>query len=175
MGNTAVRVIVITGSMGSGKTTILSEASDVLANRGIPHAAIDLDGLAITHLPSGCGGETIMWRNLTCVWQNYANAGVRMLLLAQAVEDRRELDRSRDAVPGAQITVCRLTATVQTMQNRVRLREPGMFQQEFVNRAATLNAVLDSAAVENFVVVNEDRSPTDVAEEMLHRAGWLSS
>src|SRR5262249_31626321 len=113
-----VRVIVITGSMGSGKTTILSEASDLLAARGIPHAAIDLDVLAIVCLPAGSGDDTIAWRNLACVWQNYARAGVRTLLVAHAIEDPRDLDRLREAVPGAQIVVCRLTAAIATMQNR---------------------------------------------------------
>ena len=76
----AVNVLVITGSMGSGKTTVLSEASDVLTSRSIPHAAIDLDGLAIAYLPIGtCDTTTLMWRNFGCVWQNYADAGVRML------------------------------------------------------------------------------------------------
>jgi hypothetical protein len=170
----AVRVLVITGSMGSGKTTILSEASDVLAARGIPHAAVDLDGLAIAHLPMGLCDPTLMWRNLGCVWQNYASAGVRKLMIAQAMEHREELDHLRHVVPGAQIVVCRLTATISMLQSRVRQREPGMFQQQFVDRAATLNAILDVAAVEDFTVVNEDRSATDVAEDMLCRAGWLS-
>ena len=96
-----------------------------------------------------------------------------MLVLAQAMEDRQQLDRLRDAVPGAQIVVCRLTATIPTMQSRVRSREPGMFRQQFVNHAATLDAILDEADLEDFAVVNEERSATDVAEEMLSRAGWL--
>jgi hypothetical protein len=173
MDSDAVRVLVITGSMGAGKTTILSEASDVLCGHGLSHAAIDLDGLAIGHLSTQISIDTIMWRNLSSVWRNYASAGARLLLLAQAVEHRDELDRLRDAVPGAQIVVCRLTAAIPTMQTRVRLREPGMFQQDFVNKAASLNARLDAAAVEDFVVINEDRSPTDVAKELLRRAGWV--
>ena len=40
-----VPVIVITGNMGAGKTTILAEASDLLTAGGIVHAAIDLDTL----------------------------------------------------------------------------------------------------------------------------------
>ena len=46
-----MRVIVITGSMGSGKTTVLGEASDLLTARGVVHAAIDGDALANGHLP----------------------------------------------------------------------------------------------------------------------------
>ncbi len=47
-----VRVIIITGTMGAGKTTILSEASDILSSAGVVHAVIDLDTLGIAHLPA---------------------------------------------------------------------------------------------------------------------------
>ncbi|PYS43204.1 MAG: hypothetical protein DMG14_01560 [Acidobacteria bacterium] len=46
-------MIVISGTMGSGKTTVLSEASDILSSSGVVHAVIDLDGLGIGELPSG--------------------------------------------------------------------------------------------------------------------------
>jgi len=46
----AVRALVITGSMGSGKTTILGEASDLLAAAGIPHGTIDLDAIGAVGL-----------------------------------------------------------------------------------------------------------------------------
>ena len=35
---TAVPLLVISGSMGTGKTTVLSEASDLLSEAGIAHA-----------------------------------------------------------------------------------------------------------------------------------------
>ena len=44
-----VPLLIISGSMGAGKTTVLSEASDLLAQADIPHAAIDLDWLAVMH------------------------------------------------------------------------------------------------------------------------------
>ena len=52
---TAVPLLVISGSMGTGKTTVLSEASDVLSEAGIAHAAIDLDWLASSRLPKSAG------------------------------------------------------------------------------------------------------------------------
>jgi predicted ATPase len=171
----AVDVLVITGSMGAGKSTILSEASDLLAARDVAHAAVDLDTLTIAHLPSGAGDPMLAWRNLACVWRTYASAGVRRLLLAQAMEDRGDLDRIRAAVSGARIVVCRLTASIATMQRRVGIREPGMRRQEFLDRVATLDAILDAAAIEAFAIVNDDRSATDVASVMLSRAGWLSA
>ena len=75
-----VRVIIITGTMGAGKTTILSEASDILSSAGVIHAAIDLDTLGICHMPDGLARE-LMFRNLASVWSNYCAAGLRRLLL----------------------------------------------------------------------------------------------
>ena len=48
-----IAVLVITGSMGSGKTTVLGEASDILSAANVAHAAIDVDALGIYHPPTG--------------------------------------------------------------------------------------------------------------------------
>jgi hypothetical protein len=60
------------------------------------------------------------------------------------------------------------------MKRRVEMRDSGMLQHEYVARVATLNLILDRARLENFAVVNEQRSLTDVAYEMLIKAGWIS-
>ena len=38
-------LLIVTGTMGAGKSTVLGEASDILAGRGLVHAAIDVDAL----------------------------------------------------------------------------------------------------------------------------------
>ncbi len=167
-----IKVLVISGSMGSGKTTVLGEASDLLSSGDIHHAAIDLDGLMLGHFPSG-PRDDLQDRNLEALWGNYAAAGVTRLLLAEALETAAGREQIRQAIPGAEITVCRLRAGIDTMQQRVRLREPGMLQDQFIARVATLEAVLDTAGVEDFSVKNDGRSITEVAREMLVRAGWL--
>ena len=167
-----VRVIVITGSMGAGKTTVLGEASDLLAKDGIAHAAIDLDALAVSHLPGSASPADLTYSNLRSVWTNYAAAGVTRLLVAAAVERSVELDRVRAAIPNAEIVVCRLRAPLETMMERVRLREPGMHQQRFVARVPELERLLDAAALEGFALTNTG-SVTDVARRMLVKSGWL--
>ncbi len=59
------------------------------------------------------------------------------------------------------------------MRQRIRVREPGMLQQKFVTRVAELEASLDATGVEDFSVDNDSGSVTDVAREVLVRAGWL--
>ena len=91
--------------MGSGKTTVLSEASDILTAQNIPHASIDVDALGTAHLPPPGQNTQLMYRNLQSVWENYARAGVTRLLLARAIEDRAELQLCRNAVRGAELVI----------------------------------------------------------------------
>ena len=79
-------LLIITGSMGSGKTAVMAEASDILRMRGIPHAAIDLDILGLAQLPDAAPSDDVMYRNLQAVAQNYAALGLDRFLLARAVK-----------------------------------------------------------------------------------------
>jgi len=169
------RLLIITGTMGAGKTTVLGEASDILALRHIAHAAIDLDALGLVHLPSAPGNDGVMYRNLQSVCNNYASLGVRRLLLARAMEDRAELELCSGVVSATSTVICRLTASIETMQQRVQMRESGVSQREYVARVPELNVILDRARLEDFTVTNENRSLTEVSHEMLVKAGWISN
>ena len=168
-------LLIITGTMGSGKTSVLAEASDILALRQIAHAAIDVDALGLAHLPSGGCSDAVMYGNLRSVCKNYAALGVRRFLLARAMEDRAQLERCRDIVPTKDTVVCRLTASLAAMKQRVKMRDIGVSQREYVARVAKVNAILDRARLEHFTVTNENRSLTHVALEMLIKAGWISN
>ena len=167
-------LLIITGGMGAGKTSALGEASDILSRRQIAHAAIDVDALGLAFLAAAIRNDEAMYCNLRSVCNNYAAVGVTRFLLARALENRRELEICRGIVSATETAVCRLTASVETMEARVKMRESGVSRREYVSRVAELNAILDRARLEDFSVVNENRSLTEVAQEMLGRAGWVS-
>jgi predicted kinase len=168
----STRIIVISGSMGSGKTTVLGEASDLLSACHIAHATVDLDAIGTALLPDDVARDLI-YRNLEALYVNFSNAGITRILLAEAVESRAELERIRRAMPGAEFTVARLTAAVETMQRRLRNREPGMLQEQFLARARELDRLLENAALEDLTIANDEHSVTDVARELLQRADWI--
>jgi len=60
------------------------------------------------------------------------------------------------------------------MRRRIAQREQGVLQQDFIERVTTLSEILDEARAEDFTISTEDRSVTDVAREVLLRAGWIS-
>jgi len=168
-------LLIITGTMGAGKTAVLGEASDILAQRQIVHAAIDLDALGLAHLPSAAFSDSVMYDNLRSICGNFAALGVRRFLLARAIEDEAQLKLCREIIPAANTVVCRLVASIQAMKRRVRMRELGISQREYVARVAKLNPLLDRAQLEDFAVRNEDRPLTEVAIDVLVQAGWIST
>ena len=174
MAPAAVPLLIISGSMGTGKTTVLWEASDLLAEAGTPHAAIDLDWLGQMHPQRSPHSQRLVFTNLAAVWPNYLAAGAERLIVARVVEDRAELAHYQAAVPGAQPIVCRLTAPIALMHERVRIREPGMNLEHALERAT------NSPQSWNGRVSRISPSTTfpgrpigDVAREVLFRAGWL--
>jgi len=171
-------LLIITGTMGAGKTVVLGEASDILAQSHIVHAAIDLDALGLAHLPSAtrasaADSDGVMYDNLRSICRNYAGLGVQRFLVARAIEDGARLKLCRDVIPAANTVVCRLTASIEAMKRRVQMRDIGVLQREYVARVEELNVILDRAQLEDFAVVNENRSLADVALEMLVKAGWV--
>jgi adenylylsulfate kinase-like enzyme len=171
------KTLVITGSMGSGKTTMIGEVSDLLQRHHLAHAAIDIDAFGNAHDPAG-GTDlaAIAYRNVAAAVRNYVDAGLSHFVLAGAIESRAELSKLRDAVNAIDIVVCRLTAPIAVMEHRVRMREPGLWQQKYVARVAELDGVLDAARVEDFSLANDGtRAITEVAEEIVKRVGWLAA
>jgi hypothetical protein len=167
-----VKVLVISGSMGAGKTTVLGEASDLLAARAIPHAAIDLDAVTAVLLPDDSARQ-LATRNLAAIFGNFVSAGIERVLLAVAVESRRDLEALSAAMSHPELVVCRLLARPETMERRIRLREPGMQQEAFVARSRALDAILNAAKVEDFTRPNDDGDVSAVAVDVLRRAGWI--
>jgi hypothetical protein len=167
------RILVISGSMGAGKTAVMGEASDVLSARGVVHAALDLDALGIVLLPEPLSRE-LHARNIAAIYNNCVEAGIESFLIAAAIESREVLDDLRRAMGNANTTVCRLLAPLDTMVARLQTREVGMRRQDYLNRARVLDAILDAAGVEDFRLANDVQSVTAVAREMLVRSNWIT-
>ena len=171
-----VPVLVITGPVGAGKSTIAVQAATLLREADVPHGLVDLDWIEqCWPVPADDPeNERVSHRNLACMWANFRQAGADRLILARGLHDRRPLQRLTEAVPGARITVVRLRAPLAVLHERIRSREasdPGWY----LDAATHAAQVLEHADFEDHLVDNENRPATVVAAEVLHRVGWLNS
>jgi adenylylsulfate kinase len=170
----SVPTLLLSGTMGVGKSTIAAEINDLLGEAKIPNAAVDLDALTWQWPSSSSFNSDLMFKNLAALWPNYRQHGARRLVLARVIEDRAELDRYRAVVPGAEVIVCRLVAPESVRIARLRERmPPGPSRDWHERRTVELHTILARSNAEDFVVANDSRPPLEVAREVLMRARWL--
>jgi len=168
-------VLIISGPVGVGKTSVAHEMFDHLSERDIAHAVIDLDALGICW-PFGEGdphNERMALRNLSAIWANFAANGVDRAVIARVVEDRAGLTAYEEAIPGAEIQVCRLTAGVDVLRERVGRRELGSSYESLVRRSAELAESLERSGPTDFTVGTDGRGLTEIALEALTKARWI--
>ena len=170
-----VPTLLISGTVGVGKSTVAAKLNDILAELEVPNAAVDLDALIAQWPPTSEWNSDLLFENLASIWPNYQAHGATHLILARVLEDRGELERYRTAVPDAAITVCRLTAPEPVRLRRLRGRMfPGPSLEWHLARTVELEHILGRRSCEDFVVDNGARPVRDVAVEILVQAGWIS-
>lgn len=169
-----VPLLIVNGTIGSGKTTILGELSEILGNRDMSHTAVDLDALTQTrpapsddpfNLRLGC-------TNLAAVWESGRAQGATRLIVAGVVESQPDLDVITAAIPGSVPFVCRLTAPLDELQRRVERRELGSGRAWHVARAVELSEILSASSLDDVVIQTGGRSVRDIGLEVLHAVGW---
>ncbi|MBE3590695.1 MAG: GrpB family protein [Firmicutes bacterium] len=168
-----VPVLLVTGPVGAGKTTVADAVSDLLREAGTAHACIDFDALTEVSPPSPGDrfGLALGLANLAAVWRTFRSCGARCLVLATVVEERSEVEGFRQAVPGAEVTVVRLRASMETLEERIRRRETGLGRDWSLRRSAELAALMEERKVEDFAVDTDGRSVEEIAREILERLG----
>jgi energy-coupling factor transporter ATP-binding protein EcfA2 len=161
------RAILLTGHVGSGKTTVLHALDELLAERTEPYALVDLDWLAWVR-PSAAATLTVrdaLVTNLAALWKTYCRAGVERLVLSRAVQDSEELRAITDTLGSVEIFVARLAVPRTALEGRLRERDSGAQLAEHL-------AMLDATPSFSAHDVDADRPAAEVAHEILERAGW---
>ena len=120
----STQVVVITGPVGTGKTTAADALAEFLADQGQAVAMIDLDSLRAVWPanPDDPFHAQLGIANLTAIWPNLAERGVHYLLLTDAVEHPGQRDDYQRAVPGARVTIVRLEVPLDIVHDRLRGR-----------------------------------------------------
>lgn len=171
---TNVPVMIITGPVGVGKTTVASMVSELLEQSSVPHACVDIDALC-RHYPPDPGDRfstRLAMKNLAAIWPNFQAYGATSLVVAAVIETRDDLDRYREAIPGAAIFVVRLRASLETLAQRVRQREQGAGLEWHLARAPELAAIMDHNNVEDLLIETDGKTVVQIAREILAGSGW---
>lgn len=174
----ATRVLVVNGTVGAGKTTVVARCADLLRERGVPYAWVDVDALRHSY-PTAADdpfAQAVALDHLEAMAGVWRRRGYRHVLLAEIIERPEDRERYELAFDGAELAVVRLEAREATRLARVAERESDPWWREWhLARTVELAAILDAAGVDDAVVDNDARPVRDVAAEVLAAAGWLDA
>lgn len=152
----------------------------------MPVAYVDTDNLGFCS-PSFADEARLVELNLASMWPNFQAAGARCLVVAGYLATLEHRRRFESAIPGGELTLCRLRARPETLAARIlrRAQIDGLGTDGAVSgltvegpaflseRAATFGARLDAESIADFVVDTDDLSVTALAGAVLDRAqGW---
>ncbi len=170
------RALLVSGTVGAGKTSVAEAAGSLLAQAGVPGATIDLDAIRCSW-PTRTDDPfnlTMALRNVESLARNYLSDGARRLVLSGVVETREQRARYHAAL-GIDLCVCRLRADLVELQRRLRVRHAGAADdlQWHLHRAPELDEILDRSGVEDFEVSSDGHEAAAGAATVLTRAGWL--
>jgi broad-specificity NMP kinase len=116
-----VRVIVITGPPGAGKSTLATEIHDALGDAGVANALVELDELERAYPPLPC--ERV-FGHLAAITRSYRDAGYELLFVTATIQDAGYGDSLVRAIGQRPNEVVLLTARAATLEQRIRAREP---------------------------------------------------
>ena len=166
-------VLVISGPVGVGKTTVGEEVSEVLDEQSVPHTFTDFDQLRYTYprIPEDPWSNGLGLQNLESIWKNCWARGARNLVISTVVEEQEFLDKLALVIPNAKVTIFQLFASPENLIQRVSKREIGSGLEWHTNRAIELLAILENAPCDARIET-DDRTIQDLAQTIADMVQW---
>jgi adenylylsulfate kinase len=118
------RAILVTGTVGIGKTETAKQLWQTLGAQDKQCAWIDLDELGMINWtnPDDIFNWELTLANLASLSKNYYQKGAKQLVLSGVVENKRQLSQLEEAI-GVEVTVVLLLAPKDSVEARLRKRE----------------------------------------------------
>jgi len=164
------RAVLLTGPLGSGKTSVALEVGELLGSAGVPHAVIDLDWLCWAGPGlTGAALDAVLVDNLAAVRARYEAAGITTLVLARTVSSLAQVEAIRSAAGGALVAL-RLSVPHHERRARLAARDGAGAAADLLEDAdlADADARLPLPALRNHA-----RPSRETAAEVIARLGWL--
>lgn len=162
------RAIIITGPVGSGKTSVMTAITELLEMQNVPNAGIDMDHLRwFSPKPAGDRfGSEVGRKNLAFVAANYRDLGIATLVIADVIENEEGRMQMQQVLPDFDLHVVRLRVPMELIEQRLRLRESAENLQWYLNRAPELEHIMESQNVGDVVIDVGERTVHEVAAEI---------
>ena len=163
--------VLLTGSYGSGKSSVAAEIAYLLERQGEPYALLDLDYLSWAGPDTGDRAAEIdlLTQNLAALTPNYRRRGVTLFVLAHFVRSVAEVQAIQDAM-SLPLKVVRLTVPLAAIEQRLA-SDVTSGRRDDLREAAASIANEEGTGLEDITIAN-DRPIGLVAQEVMTFLGW---
>lgn len=169
-------ILLITGTVGTGKTTVVVEIGEQLTDMGLPNAVIDLDWLGWVNAGDNFQEyDQLIMQNLITVWPNYRAIGVAYLVLARGFIHREPVDMLKSSFSNTPITIIRLMPSKETIERRLSQRDSGETLREHLEEMSKFSQLMDELHLEDTSINNDDLSVEETAQQSINFTGWKRS
>ncbi|MEU4604207.1 adenylyl-sulfate kinase [Kribbella sp. NPDC023972] len=164
------QALLLTGGDGVGKTTIAQAIGRLLTSGRHPTGLLDLDAISQFGPAQPASGlrfhDRLRVRNLAAVWTTYREAGAQFMVVSGHVESPELRAAYTESLAECDVQLVRLFTPADVIAERTRTtRGPEWDLATALAQAATHQPIQD------FTVTN-DRTPEEVAADILVTAGW---
>jgi septum formation inhibitor-activating ATPase MinD len=163
------RALVITGGLGSGKTSVAIDLAAHLDQTETTYALIDLDFLCWAKPAPDCALSIhqLLLMNLVPVVRGFQSAGIRHFILARFFITTSEVVQLREALALADIhdvTIVELAVSPETALTRLAHRDHGATLEAHRHMVASISA---DENIAEFRISTDDLPISDVTSQIL--------
>ncbi len=162
--------VLLTGTIGAGKTALAQEMAHVLEESSLATAVVDLDWMGWVVGADAVIDEVIA-ANLKVVWPNLRSAGAERLIMTRAVHEPDAIQLFRKAVPDVELVVVRIVASPQVVMERLMKRDSGAELVEHLEETIEMARRMDGPGIGDIRIENEGPI-REVATRLLAQLGW---
>jgi len=171
--NSPKGILLLTGSVGTGKTTVAAEIGEQLAGMNLLNTVIDLDWPGWVNVGEGFNGyDRLIMQNLVSTWGNYCSVGVEYFVLARGLLEHKPMVMLKDAFPTSPVVIVRLLASRETVKKRLTQRDSGKTLREHLNEMDEMNQIMDELKLEYATVETDAVSVEEISQRVITITGW---
>lgn len=160
------RAVIITGPVGSGKSSTAKALAELLEHNNVSCALIDMDAIRWFHpTPEGDPfGTEVGFLHLRIMANTYRSLGIPLLILADVIETGDQ--GHRDAIPDYPVVTVRLDVAFNQLRDRLEAREVPSQVPWHLERAQELQHTMEQKGIGDHVLSVEDESVEEIAAKI---------
>lgn len=140
-----VKLLLITGTVGVGKSSVADEVFEILRRNKKPIALINIDefGYAYPHPDNDQFNVGLQLSNLSACVNNYLAVGANSFVVPCVLERQENVDALINAIGATETTIIRLIASEITLDERIASRHLGGDANWHIARSRELTEIMD--------------------------------